>query len=228
MPALRAGEELAPEALTQWLGEARFKRVDSVEEPGDFAVRGGIVDILTRGATVETETGARETRPACGVRLDYFGDEIESIHEIDTETMGSDRRLAGVELFATGAATEGDVSGEALVSLFEYAHRDDVAVIRDLNEVTEQGRAYHDRAIDGSGIFGVPAVMRTVRERTSCVITVNEIGGSSDDRAVSLPVGKLREFSKGRGRGAERARGDGGRITGDRRVPERGGDRATG
>lgn len=196
---LETGGEVPLEAVARWLADAGFNRMDSVEEPGDFAVRGGIVDILTRGSTVETVTPdgkrASESTPGAGVRLDFFGDEIESIHEIDTDTMGSDRRLEAVELYGTGAIAERDFTGKDVVSLFEYADADDVAVIRDLHELTEQGRAYHDRAIDGGGIFGVPAVMRTMRERTASVVQASEMGGSSDSGAVELPVGKLREFS---------------------------------
>jgi len=159
---LEVGVEIELETLARWLTDAGFSRVDSAEEPGDFAVRGGIVDILTRGSTVET-TGAdgvrtSESRPGSGVRLDFFGDEIESIHEIELETMGSDRKLDAVELFGTGNITERDTTGSDVISIFEYAREGDLAVIRDLHELTEQGRAYHDRAIDGgTGLSPFPA-----------------------------------------------------------------------
>jgi len=197
---LDSGAEIELGTVSQWLGDAGFNRMDSVEEPGDFAVRGGIVDILTRGATLEITTadGERvsESSPGVGIRLDFFGDQIESIHEIDTDTMGSDRRLESVELYGTGAIAEQDFTGRDVVSLFEYASADAVAVVRDVHELTEQGRAYHDRAIDGGGIFGVPHVLRTMRERTSCVVQVNEMGGSSAEGAIEMPAGKLREFAQ--------------------------------
>ncbi|MFQ5411957.1 MAG: hypothetical protein ACE5EC_06655, partial [Phycisphaerae bacterium] len=61
---LAVGDRRDPEGIAAWLTERGFERLDQVEEPGDFALRGGILDIF---ATAEADP----------VRLDFFGDEIE-------------------------------------------------------------------------------------------------------------------------------------------------------
>ena len=59
------------EALTRWLEDNGFSRAATVREPGEYAVRGGILDLFAAGA---------ERTP---VRLDFFGDTLESIRAFD-------------------------------------------------------------------------------------------------------------------------------------------------
>src|SRR6201999_4137160 len=73
---LRAGEEHLPDMLLEHLLSVGYTRVDVVEMPGQVTIRGGIIDVYSP----ETE------RP---VRIDFFGDEIESIRRFDPETQRS-------------------------------------------------------------------------------------------------------------------------------------------
>ncbi|MDX6465931.1 MAG: hypothetical protein QOI27_971 [Gaiellaceae bacterium] len=63
---LRAGSELGVEGLSETLAVAGYERADRVDDRGQFAVRGGIVDVFP--------TTGREP-----LRVEFFGDEIESI-----------------------------------------------------------------------------------------------------------------------------------------------------
>jgi transcription-repair coupling factor (superfamily II helicase) len=73
---LRVGEEHLPEMLVEHLISVGYTRVDVVEMPGQVTVRGGILDVYSP----EME------RP---VRIDFFGDEIESMRRFDPETQRS-------------------------------------------------------------------------------------------------------------------------------------------
>src|SRR6201996_6197959 len=73
---LRVGEEYMPEMLVEHLVQVGYTRVDVVEMPGQVTVRGGILDVY----------GPEMERP---VRIDFFGDEIESIRRFDPETQRS-------------------------------------------------------------------------------------------------------------------------------------------
>ena len=78
------GLELAPDALAERLVELGYARADVVEHRGEFAVRGGVVDVFPGTAR----------RP---VRLDYWGDEVESIREFVPSTQLSTDRVALAE-----------------------------------------------------------------------------------------------------------------------------------
>ena len=78
--SLKTDEQISIAKLTDRLLELDFQRVDFVYEPGQFAVRGGIVDIYSYASD----------NP---YRLDFFGDEIDSIRTFDIETQLSDKRV---------------------------------------------------------------------------------------------------------------------------------------
>jgi transcription-repair coupling factor (superfamily II helicase) len=82
---LGAGVELAPDALAERLAELGYRRVDVVEHRGEFAVRGGVVDLFP----------ANDRRPA---RLEYWGDEIERVREFSASTQLSTKALGAVEV----------------------------------------------------------------------------------------------------------------------------------
>ncbi|NND70374.1 MAG: hypothetical protein HKN43_02240, partial [Rhodothermales bacterium] len=64
------------DVLTEWLGDTDFNRVDYVTEAGEAAVRGGIIDVF----------------PFTGeypIRIEFFGDEVDTIREFDVDTQRS-------------------------------------------------------------------------------------------------------------------------------------------
>ncbi|MES2392165.1 MAG: transcription-repair coupling factor [Acidobacteriota bacterium] len=82
---LKVGEEHLPEMLVDHLVSVGYTRVDVVEMPGQVTIRGGILDVYSP----EME------RP---VRIDFFGDEIESMRRFDPETQRSATHLDEVLL----------------------------------------------------------------------------------------------------------------------------------
>jgi len=73
---LRPGQDIAPGDLAELLVDAGFTRQDPADEHGEFAVRGGIVDIFPAG----------EAPP---VRIEFIGDTIESLRRYDPATQRS-------------------------------------------------------------------------------------------------------------------------------------------
>ena len=82
---LRRGEEHIPEMLVEHLISVGYTRVDVVDMPGQVTIRGGILDVY----------GPEMERP---VRIDFFGDEIESIRRFDPETQRSSTSIDEVLL----------------------------------------------------------------------------------------------------------------------------------
>ena len=86
-----AGQDLEAEKLIVWLAEHGYNRLDQVEVPGDFAVRGGIVDVYLPGMFEHAGEQMGLT-----VRMDFFDDQIESIRRFDLDTLGSREKLESV------------------------------------------------------------------------------------------------------------------------------------
>ena len=84
---LHVGDRLEQNTLVNWLMEHGFERVDFVYEPGQYSVRGGIVDIFSYV----------ESKP---YRVDFFGDEIDSLRRFDISSQLSAERPESVEIIA--------------------------------------------------------------------------------------------------------------------------------
>ena len=79
------GDELSHDRLTKFLTERGYDRVDTVREPGEFAVRGGLIDMFP--------TGGKQP-----LRIDFFGDEIECIKTFDPITQLSGESIKSVKI----------------------------------------------------------------------------------------------------------------------------------
>ncbi len=196
--SLAVGGRADPSDLAAWLGESGYKRLDAVEEPGDFAVRGGIVDIFPAGGSVVPGGGAERKKEAVAapVRIDFFGDEIESIREIDLETMGSDRALESVDVITN--STEHAKPNDASVCVLDLVPAGTLGLISETLEVTEQGRGYYERATDPRGIFGPPAVFKKLAEKLAGVAEINQFsaGAAAADMRIDLPVEPIPSFDR--------------------------------
>jgi transcription-repair coupling factor (superfamily II helicase) len=79
------GHMLAMDGITQWLELNGFMRTSTVREAGEYAVRGGIVDLYAPGM-------------AEPVRLDFFGDTLETIRSFDPESQRTTDQLRALDL----------------------------------------------------------------------------------------------------------------------------------
>ncbi|HOZ14136.1 MAG TPA: transcription-repair coupling factor [Tenuifilaceae bacterium] len=82
---LKKGEEISPDFINDILHEYGFERVDFVYEPGQFSIRGSIVDIFSFSS-------------ANPYRLDFFGDEVETIRTFDVEDQLSKELLESIAI----------------------------------------------------------------------------------------------------------------------------------
>ena len=106
--SVRVGDKISIEVLEQELVDAAFTRVDFVYEPGQYSVRGGIVDVFSYS----------ESKP---YRLDFFGDEVDSIRRFNISSQLSSDKLDRVEIIPDLNA---GTPAAAKVSLARFAGAD--------------------------------------------------------------------------------------------------------
>jgi len=179
---VRAGERCAPRELAEWLADAGYSRTEAIENPGEFAVRGGVMDVFPPGG-------------ALPVRLDFFGDELERIFEIDLATQASDRRVDDATL--VGASAESLLGDEGKVPLADLLPPGTACVVAELSEVLEQGRGYWERVSEGHGVLSAQELFKSLGRRCHAVVDVNGFSSTNaSDRVVRLPVESLPAFDE--------------------------------
>jgi len=228
---LRAGERRPLNEVIRWLEAAGYQRLDAIEEPGGFAVRGGIVDVYV--GTASGGTAFQSGGSALPLRLDFFGDELERISEIDLDTMGSDRKLDSIELMCASlehalgpveGKKPGDPSsidalgGHTGISILDYVPATSCVILHETMEIVEQARGYFERVTDGR-IFGPPAVLKAIQDRFSPkspaaaprldspggIVELNQFSTalSASDAIVELPVSPLPPLAASAGEAAK-------------------------
>ena len=99
---LNVGDEISHESIVESLFGSGFERVDFVAEPGQFAIRGAIVDIFSYSYNDP-------------FRISFFGDEIDSINIFDCNTQLSKEKVVSAEIYPD--LTPSDEEGETCVQL---------------------------------------------------------------------------------------------------------------
>ena len=95
--SLKPGERIGRDKLSALLQANGYVRTDTVHDQGEYAVRGGIVDLFPSGETL-------------ALRLDFFGDEIESVRTFDPTDQRTVGRVDGFTLLPASEALLDDDS----------------------------------------------------------------------------------------------------------------------
>ena len=112
---LKRGEHLSLDTLNETLFEYQFQRVDFVSEPGEFSVRGGIVDVFS----FSNDTP---------YRIEFFSDVVESIRTFDVETQLSLQQVSSVVIIPN---IESKVAGEQRTSFLSLLPEQTLIFVQD-------------------------------------------------------------------------------------------------
>jgi transcription-repair coupling factor (superfamily II helicase) len=119
---IKVGDELNTEELLLKLSDYGFERTDFVYEPGQFAVRGGILDIYSFG----------NDKP---YRIELFGNDVDSIRIVDPETQLSERKLLQVSIIPN---VDTQFENEERVSLLDFLPQNTVVWLQDYDWCKER------------------------------------------------------------------------------------------
>ena len=133
---VRRGEELDVEVLTGHLASVGYTQMDLVEMPGQFTRRGGILDVYSPEAD----------RP---LRIEFFGDEIDTIRKFDPETQRSQSGLDETQLLPL---TETPVTEHLLAAVHARLSKQHVQVADDASDEEEE-MAIEAEAAAGVSVF---------------------------------------------------------------------------
>ncbi len=116
---IRKGEKLSLSFLADFLDSCHFQSVDFVYEPGQYSLRGSIIDVFSYSARFP-------------FRIDFFGEEIDSIRSFDIENQLSIEKLEQVSLIPNLVEMQSEEEGEAMIPFTEYIGKDTIYWTHDL------------------------------------------------------------------------------------------------
>ena len=200
---LTVGQELDPEELLRWLIDRGFERVTALELPGECCIHGGIMDVFAPDATYP-------------LRLEFFGDELESIRRFDPATQRKVEELKAASLTVLappqpaaegeknsgtkraggrgnpGADTPGSVGGGG-AHFVDYLPAGSWIALVELPELVEEGKHYLGRMGDPRGFFNVePTLARCTAFPT---VTLAALSADSLEETCHLQIQSIERFS---------------------------------
>ena len=123
---VRVGDEFDISELEKSMLGLGFTRTDYVYEPGQFAVRGSIVDVYSFSADMP-------------YRIDFFGDEVDSIRSFDVQSQLSQGKVGGMTM-----VPEMKADGTEYISFLDFLPEDTLVVTHGLNYVCDKVAQIHE------------------------------------------------------------------------------------
>jgi transcription-repair coupling factor (superfamily II helicase) len=123
---LSVGQRIALDRLVEFLARNGYGRSETVREPGEFAIRGGIADLYPTGL-------------AAPVRLDFFGDAIEAIRSFDPLTQRTTGNLEGLRVLPVSEV----LFDEDSIRRFRAGYREQFGTVADDDPLYESVSAGH-------------------------------------------------------------------------------------
>jgi len=126
---VKVGDTLDLNFVTELLVSYDFEKTDFVYEPGQFAVRGGILDVFSYSAEVP-------------YRIELFGDEVESIRAFEAESQLSTQKTGQISITPN---LQERLAVEETVPFFHFLPDDSVMVFHDLGFVLDRVQSHYRR-----------------------------------------------------------------------------------
>jgi transcription-repair coupling factor (superfamily II helicase) len=172
--SLRVGDEVPVQQLCRWLVENGFHNTSAVELPGEFSPRGGIVDIFAPDWYDP-------------VRVEFFGDQIESLRRFEVSGQRSLKVLDSIEV------TVLDPAGAHRAHLADFLPPDSWFLLVEPGEIEQEGKHYLERLERPQDLHSVRAVMERVLRFPS--ITASAVAASSLEATCRLKIESVERFS---------------------------------
>ena len=127
---LKVGESAGQEAVISFLSDSKFERVDFVTAPGQYAVRGGIVDVFSYADEMP-------------YRIVFAGDVLESVRMFESLTQLSVKKLNSITILPD---VQSGLANESLESLLNFIPQDTKIWIKNTSDVLELIHSLYDKA----------------------------------------------------------------------------------
>ncbi|MEM9186662.1 MAG: transcription-repair coupling factor [Planctomycetota bacterium] len=171
---IAVGEALDEQDLARWLVDHGCHRTSAVELPGEFAIRGGIVDIFAPDAL----------RPS---RIELFGDEVESIRVFDVATQRSREASASIDVTMLNPSTADRAH------LTGYLPEGTWFLLVEPTDLQEEGRFYLERAERPREMHSVRTTLAEVYKYPS--VTAAGVPSGSLEETAHLGFESVERFS---------------------------------
>jgi transcription-repair coupling factor (superfamily II helicase) len=177
---LQVERTMSPEHVVEWLVENSFERVERIDLPGQFARRGGIVDIyapLTISKVLQDkEQTSTSSEDAQAIRVEFFADTIESIREINLDTHLSSVQIESINIISAVCGTAKE-ERELFINILP---RNCIIILEELTDCEEVANLFMERVEDTNRLYSWADIYKAFAKFTQLHICRFATGGPND------------------------------------------------
>ncbi len=129
---IAVGEKLSPEFIEEVLVDYKFERSDFVVEPGQYSIRGSIIDIFSFS-------------DGYPYRIDFFGEEVDSIRLFDVENQLSKEKLNTVDIIPN---IQENLNDEARIPFFKFLPSKSICWIKNVAFIADRIQSIYSKTLE--------------------------------------------------------------------------------
>ncbi|MEZ6119119.1 MAG: transcription-repair coupling factor [Pirellulaceae bacterium] len=174
--SLAVGERRSADEIARWLAEHRYHATSAVELPGEFSLRGGILDIFANDWL----------HP---VRIEFFDDEIDSIREFDIETQRSIQTLDRIEVTVMAAVSAAGTTD----SFVSHVPSSAWFVLVELDELQKEAKAFLERSEPEADCLSLPVILQGIQSHGH--LHLASLATGHEGTSIRLGIESVERFS---------------------------------
>ena len=191
---LQINETIPPEDVASWLVDNGFESVDRIDLPGQFARRGGIVDIypplVSEKTFLEKEKNKERPQGSEAIRVEFFGEVIESIRGVNLDTHRSSEQIESIGIISAVCGGEAE-ERELFINILP---QETIIILEEPNDIEEVANVFLERVEGAERLYHWRDIYRALGKFTQLHICRFAAGGTDD--FLKLDIKSVQQFQQ--------------------------------
>jgi transcription-repair coupling factor (superfamily II helicase) len=191
---LNISQQLSPEQIVGWLVDNSFEEVEQIDLPGQFARRGGIIDIyaplVSSKITLEENKTVGLAQNADAIRIEFFGDTIESIRQINLDTQRSTEQIKSIDIISAVRGT----TIEDRELFLNILPSDTIIILDEPTTIEEVANIFIERLNAANELYSWADIYKTIRKFTQ--LHICRFAASQPGDFLKLDIKNVQQFQR--------------------------------
>lgn len=183
---LEIDKKIPPEKIIEWLVDNAFENVERIDLPGQYARRGGIIDIYA--PLLNEKTINPSSQSGAAIRIEFFGDEIESIRRINLDTLLSGENISDINIVSP-VCGHAQSQRELFINTLPA---DTIIILEEPATIQEVAHVFVERSDEGSELYSWDDIHKAIGDFTQLHLSRFATGDPAD--FIKVDVKSVQEF----------------------------------
>ncbi|MBW8002329.1 MAG: transcription-repair coupling factor [Planctomycetes bacterium] len=187
---LNVNQDIKPDTIIEWLVDNSFESVDRIDLPGQFARRGGIVDIyapLVNEIITDEKENAQSEQP---FRIEFFADTIESIRQINLDNNLSTNQIRSIDIISSVCGTE-QKDRELFVNILP---ENTIIALEEPTDIEEVAKIFLERIEDSKNLYTYSDIFSAMQKFPQ--LHISRFAAVKDEDSLKVNIKSIQHYQQ--------------------------------